>query len=111
MSNQILFFFSVLGAFNGLLLSVYFTLNANNDENTTPALEKIKVKIDFDAKGDNKKIIAQLANRLLFQVDTTLQKDMETILKYDFDPKSENANEAVLRLFNYITKTPEYQLI
>lgn len=27
-SNQIMFFFSVLGAFNGLLLSLYFTINA-----------------------------------------------------------------------------------
>ncbi len=87
------------------------TANPNNEEINMPTFEKIKVKIDFDAKGDNKTIISQLANRLLFQVDTSLQKDMETILKYDFEPKSENANEAVLRLFNYITKTPEYQLI
>ncbi|MGF1923810.1 MAG: helix-turn-helix domain-containing protein [Bacteroidia bacterium] len=28
-SNQLLFFFSALGAFNGLLLSLYFALNAN----------------------------------------------------------------------------------
>jgi hypothetical protein len=40
-----------------------------------------------------------------------MQKDMENLLKYDFDAKSENANNAVLRLFNYITKLPEYQLI
>jgi uncharacterized protein (DUF1800 family) len=74
-------------------------------------LEKIKVKIDFDSNANNKKIISDLCNRLLFQVDETTQKDMENLLKYDFDAKDKNANYAVLRLFNYITKTPEYQLI
>lgn len=80
-------------------------------EETEIKLEKINVKIDFDNNGTNKKIIAELSNRLLFKVDETMQKDMENVLKYDFDAKSENANYAVLRLFNYITKTPEYQLI
>ena len=74
-------------------------------------LEKINVSIDFDKNGNNKKIISELSNRLLFRVDENLQKDMENLLKYDFDAKDANADFAVLRLFNYITKTPEYQLI
>lgn len=74
-------------------------------------LEKINVKINFNTNGNNKQIITELSNRMLFRVDETMQKDMENLLKYDFDPTSENANYAVLRLFNYITKTPEYQLI
>lgn len=83
------------------------------DEGELPEIEfeKVKVKIDFDSNGNNKKIIAELCSRLLFQVDENMQKDMENLLKYDFNPKDENANYAVLRLFNYITKTPEYQLI
>lgn len=74
-------------------------------------LEKINVSIDFNKNGNNKQIISELSNRLLFRVDENLQKDMENLLKYDFDAKDGNANYAVLRLFNYITKTPEYQLI
>jgi tRNA A37 methylthiotransferase MiaB len=74
-------------------------------------IEKVKPKIDFDTNGNTKNIISQLSERLLFRVDDAIQKDMEDILKYDFDTKSENANQAVLRLFNYISKTPEYQLI
>ncbi len=74
-------------------------------------LEKINVSIDFNKNGNNKQIISELSNRLLFRVDDNLQKDMENLLKYDFDAKDANANYAVLRLFNYITKTPEYQLI
>ena len=69
------------------------------------------VTIDFDSNGTNKTIIKELTDHLLFSVDATTQKDMETILKYDFNPKSESANAAVLRLFNYITKLPEFQLI
>lgn len=74
-------------------------------------IEKINVSIDFNKNGNNKQIISELSNRLLFRVDDNLQKDMENLLKYDFDAKGANANFAVLRLFNYITKTPEYQLI
>lgn len=59
----------------------------------------------------NKEIIGQLAGRLLFDADAPLQKNFETILKYDFDPANPNANEAVMRLFNYMVKTPEFQLI
>jgi uncharacterized protein (DUF1800 family) len=81
------------------------------DEEPEIKLEKINVSIDFDKNGNNKKIISELSNRLLFRVDENLQKDMENLLKYDFDAKDANANFAVLRLFNYITKTPEYQLI
>lgn len=82
----------------------------NNDQ-AKITLEKINVFIDFDTSGNNKNIIAELSNRLLFKVDETQQKDMETILKHDFNPKSEAANFAVIRLFNYISKLPEYQLI
>lgn len=88
-------------------------LNKISEEGEQPEmmLEKININIDFDKNGTNKKIISDLENKLLFQVDDSMQKDMETILKYDFDAKGENAKNAVIRLFNYITKTPEYQLI
>lgn len=80
-------------------------------EKPKPEFEKVDVKIDFDTNGTNKTIITELSNRLLFQVNDSMQKDMENLLKYDFDPKEEHANFAVIRLFNYITKLPEYQLI
>ncbi|MCV9929261.1 DUF1800 domain-containing protein [Flavobacterium sp. LS1R49] len=88
-------------------------LNTMSDENEKPKteFEKIDVKIDFDSNGSNKTIIAELSNRLLFNVNDAMQKDMENLLKYDFDPKEAHANFAVIRLFNYITKLPEYQLI
>lgn len=79
-----------------------------SDETQKP---KEVVKIEYDSSGNNKTIIAELSNRLLFSVNDSMQKDMENLLKYDFDPKGPNSNFAVVRLFNYITKLPEYQLI
>ena len=37
--------------------------------------------------------------------------DFEKILKYDFDGTSEGSDNAVLRLFNFMAKLPEFQLI
>lgn len=62
-------------------------------------------------KGTNLEIISELSDRLLFTVDEDTQKDFETILKYDFDPNSPNADQVVLRLFNAMIKQPEFQLI
>ena len=73
--------------------------------------EKVDVKVVFDSNGNNKTIISELSNRLLFTVSDSAQKDMEKLLKYDFDPKEPHADFAVVRVFNYITKLPEYQLI
>ncbi|MHC0446872.1 DUF1800 domain-containing protein [Flavobacterium sp. 3-218] len=88
-------------------------LNKMNAEPEKPVLEinKVKVKVQFDDSGNNKTIISELSDRLLFKTNESIQKDMENLLKYDFDPKEPNADAAVIRLFNYITKLPEYQLI
>jgi uncharacterized protein (DUF1800 family) len=86
------------------------TMN-NGVEQEKSDYEKVQVKVDFDSNGNNKTIISDLSNRLLFKVNDSAQRDMENLLKYDFDPKEEHANFAVVRLFNYITKLPEYQLI
>ena len=83
-------------------------------ENEAPeiVLKKVRVNLQWNRKSNNnKEIIADLSNKFLFNTDEIMQKDMEKILKYDFNPKDEHADNAVLRLFNYITKTPEYQLI
>jgi hypothetical protein len=48
---------------------------------------------------------------LLFQISENDQLDFEKILKYDFDGTSEGSDNAVLRLFNFMAKLPEFQLI
>ena len=81
------------------------------EEEPSISLEKINIKLNWTSTGNNKAIIRELTERLLFLVDEETQKNMENIIKYDFDPKSENADIVVLRLFNFITKLPEFQLI
>lgn len=87
------------------------SFNQMTNDSMKISIEKIPIDLSWNKKGSNKTIIAELTNRLLFQVNTELQQEMESILKYDFDPQSEGADNAILRLFNYITKTPEFQLI
>ena len=82
-----------------------------NDEMNAKSSNKKEVEIDWNNSGNNKQIIAELTDRLLCEVDAASQKDFETIIKYDFNPKAENANQVVLRLFNAMVKLPEYQLI
>ncbi len=83
----------------------------NLEDEPKISLEKIKVKVNWNQNSNNKAIIKELSDRLLFTVDENIQKDMENIIKYDFDTHSDNADQVVLRLFNYITKLPEFQLI
>ena len=85
-------------------------LNAENFKQN-PELEKIDIKLNWNKKANNKEIIAELKNRLLFSADEKTQKDFENILKYDFNPNDPGAENAVLRLFNAMTKLPEFQLI
>jgi uncharacterized protein (DUF1800 family) len=73
--------------------------------------KQLNVRLNWDKEGNNKKIIAQLSDRLLFQTDKDNQQDFEQILKYDFDTKTAGSENAVMRLFNFMVKTPEFQLI
>lgn len=81
------------------------------NEMITENMPQLNVKVNWDTNGNHKSIIADLVNSLLFKTDENLQKEWESILKYDFNPKAENADYAVLRLFNAMVKTPEFQII
>jgi uncharacterized protein (DUF1800 family) len=87
--------------------------NGRSFKNNLPssAFKVQKIILEWNNTGDNKAIIKELTDRLLFISDESLEKDFEKILKYDFNPKSEGSHFAVLRLFNSIVKTPEFQLI
>ena len=85
----------------------------NNDKMMQNDSQKplLSVKLNWDKNQDNKQIIAELGNRLLFKISENNQQDFEKILKYDFDSTTEGSENAVLRLFNFIAKLPEFQLI
>ena len=71
----------------------------------------LKVNLDWNKSGNNQQIIAELKERLLFQIDENTQLDFEKILKYDFNPNNDGSQNAVLRLFNAMVKMPEFQII
>ena len=84
---------------------------SDNDMVNDNINQLLKVSLKWNKSGTNKTIIAELQERLLFHTDENLQKDWETILKYDFNPKAEGSDNAVMRLFNNMIKTPEFQII
>jgi uncharacterized protein (DUF1800 family) len=55
-------------------------------------------------------IIKSVTDKLIFQVSAEMQQDMEEIIRYDFNPQATDAHAAVLRLANYVLKSPEYQI-
>lgn len=83
----------------------------DNDITEATRNQLLNVSLNWTKSGTNKSVIAELQDRLLFQSNEDLQKDWETLLKYDFNPKAEGADNAVLRLFNNMIKTPEFQII
>lgn len=85
--------------------------NVENSMMTQKPNWQFTVRLDWDKEGNNKEIIAELENRLLFKTYASDQQDFEQLLKYDFDSKTEGSENAVLRLFNFMVKTPEFQLI
>jgi hypothetical protein len=59
---------------------------------------------------NNKDIIKDLTERLVFTVSKDLQAECEQVLKYDFDAKAANAQKSVTRLAEHIMKSPEFQI-
>ncbi|HXA00919.1 MAG TPA: DUF1800 domain-containing protein [Cytophagaceae bacterium] len=69
-------------------------------------------KLNLETRnGSSKNIIQELSDRMLFEVDSNLEEDMENVLKYDFDLSAPNANESILKLGKIIMKTPQYQIL
>ena len=85
--------------------------NTVNDMVNDKSNQLLNVSLKWNKSGTNKTIIEELQERLLFHTDENLQKDWETILKYDFNPQGEGADNAVMRLFNNMVKTPEFQIL
>jgi uncharacterized protein (DUF1800 family) len=74
-------------------------------------VETVNVQLNWNKKSKPNTIIQSFTDRLLFQVDENMQQDLEQMLKYDFDPYSPNADEVIMRLFHFITQTPEFQIL
>ena len=85
--------------------------NDDNSMQNDSQKSLLSPKLNWNKNLNNKQIIAELGNRLLFQISENNQKDFEKIVAYDFDSSTEGSDNAVLRLFNYMAKLPEFQLL
>ena len=56
-------------------------------------------------------ITETLRERLLFSADSNMMANIKNIIPHDFDPLAPGADNNIIRLFNFILKTPEFQLI
>jgi len=68
-------------------------------------------KLDINDKTDADSILHELTKKLIFQINDDMLEDLDEILKYDFDPTSENADKSILKVYHYLAKTAEFQLI
>ena len=53
----------------------------------------------------------ELTQKLIFETNEELENELNQLLKYDFDPKAENAEKVILKVYQFLAKTPEFQLI
>ncbi|RAR47642.1 DUF1800 domain-containing protein [Flavobacterium lacus] len=56
-------------------------------------------------------ICTALTNRMVFESNEEIQAALSQILNYDFDPTAENADKSILSVYQYLAKSPEFQLI
>ncbi|NCQ11133.1 MAG: DUF1800 domain-containing protein [Bacteroidetes bacterium] len=68
-------------------------------------------KLDIKDKTDAGSILHELTQKMIFQTNDDMLEDLDEILKYDFDPTSENADKSILKVYHYLAKTAEFQLI
>jgi hypothetical protein len=40
-----------------------------------------------------------------------MKSELNQLLKYDFEPTAENAQQSILRVYQYLAKSPEFQII
>ena len=59
----------------------------------------------------NLEVIRELSEQLIFETGTETQKNMEKIVRHDFDASAPNANDDIQQLVRYLMKTPQYQIL
>ena len=58
-----------------------------------------------------KAILDEFCEKMIFETNEELISALNQILKYDFDPRAENAQKSLLSVYQYLAKTPEFQII
>ncbi len=81
-------------------------------------LEKFDVgKISFEPtlvltnRANAQSILEELTQRMVFATHDEMWAELHQLLKYDFDVQAENASKSILTVYQYLAKSPEFQII
>jgi hypothetical protein len=77
------------------------------DADTISFQPLIKLKEASSAKS----ILEELTEHLVFESNDEMLSELNQLLKYDFEPKAENAQQSILRVYHYLAKSPEFQIV
>ncbi|PQB05971.1 hypothetical protein BST85_05500 [Aureitalea marina] len=72
---------------------------------------QIEISNGWNGTDNAKETIENFSNRLISESNAQIEADINQILRYDFDPSLPKASKAVMRLFNFMVNSPEFQLI
>jgi len=56
-------------------------------------------------------ILYELTQKMLFETDEDMKQELNQLLNYDFDPTAENAEKSILKVYQFLAKSPEFQII
>lgn len=68
---------------------------------------KVSVSTGSDVQG----VLKELTESMVFQTDKEMMEDLNELLRHDFDTKAENAQYGLIRAYQYLAKSPEFQII
>lgn len=90
--------------FERMMLKGLETNMQSDSYNFTPKLKLVNTQ-------NANAIVEELAQKMVFEKDEEMQLALQQILKYDFDPSAENAAKSILKVYQYLAKSPEFQII
>jgi uncharacterized protein (DUF1800 family) len=68
-------------------------------------------RLKLENMSNAKAILDEFCEKMIFETNEELISALNQLLKYDFDPRAENAQKSLLSVYQYLAKTPEFQII
>lgn len=106
--------------YNDRNLLIDFIINENQQyfNRFSNRFEKLEIgKISFfpqltvDNSKNAQSIMEELTQRMVFNTNEDMWIDLHQLLRYDFDVEAENAQKSILKVYEFLAKTPEFQII
>lgn len=100
------------------LIDFVISGNKNYERLLNKNLQKLEAEplfinpiIKIKNKESAKTILNELTQKMIFQTNDDMEEELDQLLKYDFNPLAINANQSILKVYQYLAKSPEFQII